>query len=270
MTKQRDNRGNWVLAQEIVDRANRRPLADRLSSPQEGDLVYSTDVGRKSKHWCRWTICSHCGRGRWVQWSLGKNDYVLRALCKRCGQLKYDVSKASYATSGSDHPICSRCGRTSTRIERGQEQHGLIRGLCYKCYNNQRFQDVRDRNRRLYGYTTGSPEQRARYNAKVAGRSKLAHRKLKLQVVKEYGGKCVCCGESIPEMLTIDHINGDGATERRKFRGKNENWDFYAYLRRNGFPKDNYRLLCYNCNLGAYKNGGVCPHQTGGRVVVDD
>lgn len=34
----------------------------------------------------------------------------------------------------------------------------------------------------------------------------------------------------------------------------------YRSLKRRGFPKDRFRLLCANCNLGRYLNGGVCPH----------
>lgn len=35
---------------------------------------------------------------------------------------------------------------------------------------------------------------------------------------------------------------------------------FYVHLKKIGFPKDRYRLLCYNCNMsrGRY---GYCPHQ---------
>jgi hypothetical protein len=28
-----------------------------------------------------------------------------------------------------------------------------------------------------------------------------------------------------------------------------------------GFP-DGFQTLCFNCNVGKYKNGGVCPHQS--------
>jgi len=91
----------------------------------------------------------------------------------------------------------------------------------------------------------------------------IRHRERKLLVILAYGGKCECCGETAPEMLTIDHIDGNGSAERRSRRGLNEGWNFYSYLIRNNFPKDNYRLLCHNCNRSAYVNGGVCSHQSG-------
>lgn len=93
--------------------------------------------------------------------------------------------------------------------------------------------------------------------------SKRAHRKLKDAALNAYGGpRCVCCGESLVEFLTIDHVNNDGAAHRREIftqsgrPGGGSN--FYNWLRRNNYPSG-YRVLCYNCNCarGAY---GYCPH----------
>jgi hypothetical protein len=78
---------------------------------------------------------------------------------------------------------------------------------------------------------------------------------LKIEVVLAYGGKCVCCGEERSEFLSIDHIEGQGAKHRQSIGGH-----FYAWLRKKGFPKDNYRLLCMNCNF-ALGHFGYCPHQ---------
>jgi hypothetical protein len=83
--------------------------------------------------------------------------------------------------------------------------------------------------------------------------------KLKLMVMKEYGNKCECCEENIFEFLTIDHINGNGGKERKELK-INSGSNFYRWLIKNNYPKDNYRILCYSCNcvLGCY---GYCPHQ---------
>lgn len=82
-------------------------------------------------------------------------------------------------------------------------------------------------------------------------------RAVKQQIVDAYGGKCDCCGESQIEFLTIDHINNDGALHRRKV-GKGRR--IYSDLIKIGCPKNNYRLLCFNCNItrGFY---GYCPHK---------
>lgn len=81
--------------------------------------------------------------------------------------------------------------------------------------------------------------------------------KVRMIVLTHYGGKppkCKCCGESHFEFLSIDHINGDGAKERRIYGSKLA----YSLIRR-GFPKG-YRILCHNCNQarGYY---GKCPHK---------
>ena len=89
------------------------------------------------------------------------------------------------------------------------------------------------------------------------------------ETVEAYGGKCSCCGETRILFLTIDHVNNDGATERRglgdgpsaKSKKGRAGINFYRHLKKAGFPQDRYRLLCFNCNCGRARNDGVCPHQ---------
>jgi 5-methylcytosine-specific restriction endonuclease McrA len=84
-----------------------------------------------------------------------------------------------------------------------------------------------------------------------------ANRVAKLEGIAAYGGKCACCGESRSEFLTLDHINGR-ATEPYRIAGQKA----WARLKARGWPKDNYQLLCFNCNCakGIY---GRCPHTAG-------
>lgn len=76
------------------------------------------------------------------------------------------------------------------------------------------------------------------------------------EVIAAYGNKCKCCSESIFEFLTIDHINGNGKADRLE---KNGTYGLYKWLKKNGYPKDNYRCLCMNCNW-AIRSGDKCPH----------
>lgn len=71
----------------------------------------------------------------------------------------------------------------------------------------------------------------------------------KIKVIIAYGGKCNCCNESNYEFLIINHTNN-----KQGSGGK-----LYRWLIKNNFPKDNYQLLCYNCN---FSKGffGYCPH----------
>lgn len=77
--------------------------------------------------------------------------------------------------------------------------------------------------------------------------------KLKNDTIQAYGGCCVCCGETDLRFLTIDHINGRGSDKRMGEK-------LYIALKRQGFPKDNIQVLCWNCNStkGLY---GTCPHK---------
>jgi hypothetical protein len=95
--------------------------------------------------------------------------------------------------------------------------------------------------------------------------AKKYHRDLKAEMIEAYGGMCECCGETIKTFLTLDHINNDGA-EHRKLLGINSKCSnsIWLDLKRKGWPKDNYRLLCFNCNSGRAKNvegGYICPHE---------
>ena len=110
-------------------------------------------------------------------------------------------------------------------------------------------------------YLQEHPEKRALY----AANQKVRFANSRRQVLEAYGGKCECCNESIPEFLGIDHINNDGAQHRRE-SGLHGGGRLYYWLRKNGFPKDRFRLLCHNCNLarGFY---GKCPHELKTEVV---
>jgi hypothetical protein len=84
------------------------------------------------------------------------------------------------------------------------------------------------------------------------------HARLRSRVINEYGGRCACCGEDEPRFLTIDHIFNDGSKD---LGGKPIK--LLYKLQRLGYPKDRYRVLCCNCNMGRQYAGGVCPHMSG-------
>jgi len=81
------------------------------------------------------------------------------------------------------------------------------------------------------------------------------------KVLFHYGGnspKCACCGESIFEFLTIDHINHNIKKQHKRKIGSHGQ-HLYAWLIRNNFPKG-FQVLCWNCNSAKGKTG-KCPHQ---------
>jgi hypothetical protein len=85
------------------------------------------------------------------------------------------------------------------------------------------------------------------------------NRRKKIEVIIHYGGdppKCACCGETIFEFLTIDHINGGGLKHRQLIK----RYNIYNWLVKNNFP-EGYQVLCFNCNCGKEINKGICPHK---------
>lgn len=96
---------------------------------------------------------------------------------------------------------------------------------------------------------------------KAAEQSKRYRRKLRQQLVAEYGGVCACpgCGVTDWRKLTIDHINGNGNELRDRPGGKRFSVHIVLILKQQGWPKDNYQLLCWTCNaVKHFYPGEVC------------
>lgn len=123
--------------------------------------------------------------------------------------------------------LCIKCGNICTRPD----------SLCLACYRARPKQTRADR----------------------LAYMKVWHKRVKDEVFNAYGGyRCVCCGETEPIFLVIDHINGGGNTERRAIY-TNGGAGQYWYLRKMGFP-NGYQVLCHNCNYA--KTQGGCPHES--------
>lgn len=97
---------------------------------------------------------------------------------------------------------------------------------------------------------------------------------LKLEAFEAYGGSvCACCGEEHIEFLTLDHIAGDGAVNKRLIGRHVGSSRLYLWLRAHGWPQG-LRVLCWNCNA-ALAYYGHCPHGNvdvgpGNGVTPDD
>jgi len=88
------------------------------------------------------------------------------------------------------------------------------------------------------------------YNA-----SKYRYRnKIKLEGLMHYSGgdvRCAICGEVDMDVLCLDHINNDGAAQRKRtgISGRGSiGISTYAGLKREGWP-DGLQVLCANCNM---------------------
>lgn len=88
-------------------------------------------------------------------------------------------------------------------------------------------------------------------------------RRLRDDVHAGLGGVCACCGAADPLVLTVDHVKG-GGTAHYKRRGV---YGALIDVKRSGYDRRLYRLLCFNCNCGRARVGGVCPHESKRRAA---
>ena len=89
-------------------------------------------------------------------------------------------------------------------------------------------------------------------------RQRLYRRKCKEELIAAYGGKCVCCGENRFEFLTLEHTEKDGAKHKKELGNTDS---IHRWIRRNGYPKGRFTILCFNCNAADFYYG-QCPHKS--------
>jgi len=77
--------------------------------------------------------------------------------------------------------------------------------------------------------------------------------RVRVEVLKAYGGKCVDCGDENLDHLELDHEAGGGNEQRAQIfgygHGSPGGWNYYLWLRKQGFPQDmGLRCLCHDCH----------------------
>lgn len=181
---------------------------------------FASDASRKDGRQSRCKICTH-------EYYLARRHKLLKprdALLH--GSFQRD------AVSGKDL-ICTAC-RIKKPLDQFTPNKRLLSGHRQPCHSCHK-QRLKEHARRIKG-------------------------QLKAEVITAYGGRCACCGESMSQFLTIDHINNDGAEHRKSLGQFPFGKTIYKWLKERGFPKDNFQLLCFNCNC-AKGLFGRCPHQ---------
>lgn len=94
-------------------------------------------------------------------------------------------------------------------------------------------------------------ERRRTNNSPTWKRNQLA----KMDVLNRYGVICVCCSESDPDKLVMDHINGGGSKEKELYPSRN----VYLFLKGKEPDRKKFQVLCQNCNQ-AKAFLGQCSH----------
>lgn len=165
-----------------------------------------------------------------------KRDYV---------RIRQNKWRREYRLQLKKKGICGVC--TVRPLAQGSNR-------CDECRNKRRIFETNHRvesNRRKRAWEA---KNREKVLIQKRNASRRSNRRLKQDIVRAYGGKCVCCGESNFWFLTIDHIDRESFPESPR-TGK----PLYAWLKKHNYPRDGIRLLCYNCNC-AKGFLGECPH----------
>lgn len=178
-----------------------------------------------------------------------------------CRQIAMAASKAAHTRRILDG-VCTTCSAPRDHI-------GLV---CKKCFERRHELLMLRRSSRnaqgLCAHCGNNPQEKPGNNCRVCMDRNAKWRRDQItkkrdRVYAAYGNRCYCCRVDIPQMLSVDHVNGDGAKHREELFGERK-WNpgvrLYDWIIKNNFP-DTIRLACYNCNCGAHRNCGVCPHQ---------
>lgn len=183
--------------------------------------------------------------------------------CRKCRQTKllYCFWNNKNNIDGK-HYYCTGCcskyqrnkyakdtGRTIDQV--GLRKSKIINGKkwCSRC---GLWRDTKDFYKRLDDL---SYECRSCIRINGTNNRRLHNKILKTEFIEAYGGGCVCCGETEFDFLTIEHIRYKGY----KLIDSN-GYELLRKLKALNWPKKEYTVLCYNCNLST-KYGKVCPHK---------
>ena len=139
---------------------------------------------------------------------------------------------------------CQDCGKErffdKYEIKRGRHLAVFCQPCSVKNYNSGRVVQTEEERKvkARKWYQENKPQQNSYYRT--------YREKVKLETIEAYGGHCLHCGERDPIVLTIDHIFNDGHIDKKN--GIQGGFKIYQKLKREGWPKDRYQLLCFNCN----------------------
>lgn len=105
----------------------------------------------------------------------------------------------------------------------------------------------REQNRRYYW------RHRDTIRALKNPRTRELRHRMKMTLLRKFGGRCQRCANSDWHVLQLHHVNGGGSKERASGE---DNVKTYRKLLRGKRAADEFQLLCANCNvIQEYENG---------------
>jgi len=120
---------------------------------------------------------------------------------------------------------------TIVRNERLEERHRQHSSRCY--YKNREHYLI---------------EMRKRYRMnkeKYINNIRVNRNNIRYRLIELLGSKCIRCGFSDPRALQIDHVNGNGAKDRKS---KDSYTMYRRMIKEIQSGSKEYQLLCANCN----------------------
>lgn len=154
-------------------------------------------------------------------------------LCVTCGKVPPVENKAK----------CYNCNILCNKVSKKQKAK-RVSGICRQCLirpivdNLSSCHQCRERGRKK------SAEQ---------------YKKIRIDVLNLYGGKCVCCDNDNLKYLQLDHKNNDGNIERANLPATLRGGRFFKYVlqqyKTSNKKRDDLQILCANCH-NAKRYGG--------------
>ena len=162
---------------------------------------------------------------------------------KKCDTCKlersFDCFHRNRRNKDGFHTTCKECKKiVDKRYQENNKDKIKIRRHDYYLGNKDTII------KKVRKYIDENPDRRCIWSRQVRLR-------LKREVFAHYCGtidiKCALCPETDINLLSIDHINGDGAKHRREMMDRSFGGNrLYRWLRKQGYP-DGFQVLCMSC-----------------------
>jgi hypothetical protein len=237
-------------------------------------------------------VCASCKEEKAAS-EFKKYKGALHSYCRPCTRQKDRGYYKGRVTRGRGNPanltppppskanglfLCRMCEQHLPATEYYWNKHGKRESGCKDCHSvaaREYNEKHRERNRAigLSRYANGGKERQRQYSRANAAKIlaypsrktrkaqlKSKYHQLRSEMFDAYGHACTCCGEAHREFLTLEHLKGGGTKHRRAAGGT---YQILLALKASGWPKDDYTVLCMNCNW-AERWGDPCPHKTNG------
>lgn len=142
-----------------------------------------------------------------------------QGLCVSCGKNKHRANRTT----------CEDCGKKASVVAQNSMKKRTSNGCCARCGEK--------------GLSTKSLCKSCQTKQQEHWCNKIT--KIREEVYAAYGDTCNHCKETDKDVLTLDHVNDDGAIHRQEV---GSGWPIYVWAIRNNFP-DSLQILCANCQM---------------------